>query len=381
MTTTNLPPLNLPPLTILHTESSLGWGGQEIRILTEALGMMQRGYQVTLLCPPQATIFKAAQERGLPVEALPIARKNLTGLIALRNRLATTNADVIITHSSTDSWLTALASLLVRHPPPMVRLRHISAAVANNFPTRWLYGTASRMVITTGEGIRTRLIEINGIPPKQIISIPTGIDLEQFCPQDQTAARILTGLPESVPIIGIVATLRSWKGHLDLLEAFATLQNQEALLVIIGDGPQREVLAQRIIELAIPANRVRMTHHQENIPTWLNALDLFVLPSYANEGVPQALMQAMACGLAVISTPIGGIPEMIQPDITGILTPPRQIAALRQAMDTLLANPQQRRQLGEAARRKAKTSCSMSTMLERMDTVLRTVITEEKNRH
>ncbi|MBF0127637.1 MAG: glycosyltransferase, partial [Magnetococcales bacterium] len=280
--------MNLPapsPLHVLHTESSLGWGGQEIRILTEAAGMLARGIRVTLLCPPQATIFQAARERGVPVIPLPMARKNWTGLRALRHHLATSDADVIITHSSTDCWLTALASRLVRRAPPMVRLRHISAPVPDNWPTRWLYRSASRMVITTGEGIRARLIEVNGLPPEQVVSIPTGIDLEQFAPGERTAARAAVDLPPDLPVIGIVATLRSWKGHLHLLEAFAGLKNQEAMLVIVGDGPQHEILARRVVQLGIPPHRVRMTGRQRNVTTWLQAMDLFVLPSYANEGL------------------------------------------------------------------------------------------------
>ncbi|MEO5333768.1 MAG: glycosyltransferase family 4 protein [Magnetococcus sp. YQC-5] len=366
------------PLRLLHTESSLGWGGQEIRILTEAAGMIKRGFQVQLVCPPEATLFAAAQDQGVPVTSLPIARKNLTGLLALRHHLVTTQPDVIITHSSTDSWLTAIASLLMSHPPPMVRLRHLSTPVHRNIPTHWLYRKASRLIITTGEGIRQRLIDVNGVHPDRTLSIPTGIDLEKFSPGDQHQARVVVGLPLSIPIIGIVATLRDWKGHFHLLEAFAALRDQTAQLVIIGDGPEYDALTQRIIQLAIPAQRILMTGRQENIPDWLRAMDLFVLPSWGHEGVPQALMQAMACGLPVISTPVGGIPELIQHDITGVLTPPKDSPALSRAMDALLADPQRRQQLGEAALLRARHQCSMETMLNKMESALYSVTTSHK---
>ncbi|MEO5377846.1 MAG: glycosyltransferase family 4 protein [Magnetococcus sp. DMHC-6] len=361
-------------LNILHTESSLGWGGQEIRILTEAAGMIQRGFQVRLLSPPEATIYKAAPKWGVPVEGLPIARKNMTGLLALRHRLANSDADVIITHSSTDSWLTAVASLFLRRPPPMVRLRHLSTPVPTNFPTRWLYGTASRLVITTGEGIRQRLIDVNGLPADHLLSIPTGIDLKRFSPGDQNAARLALNLPIGIPMIGIVATLRSWKGHIQLVEAFSAIQNQKAMLVIVGDGPFLDTIQKRLVQLDIPPDRVRMPGSQENIPEWLQALDLFVLPSYANEGVPQALIQAMACGLPVISTPVGGIPEMIDHGRTGILTPAKDSIALAKAIDDLLDNPQKCRQLGQAALIQAREKGSLDGMLDRMVEALSGVI-------
>jgi glycosyltransferase involved in cell wall biosynthesis len=110
--------------------------------------------------------------------------------------------------------------------------------------------------------------------------------------------------------VGIVATLRSWKGHRHLLEAFAGLADRGARLLVVGDGPQREALGLLAGRLGI-AGRVRFAGNQADVAPWLQALDLFCLPSYANEGVPQALMQAMACGLPVISTPVGSI-EIVQ---------------------------------------------------------------------
>ncbi|MBF0296831.1 MAG: glycosyltransferase family 4 protein [Magnetococcales bacterium] len=368
-------------LHILHTESSLGWGGQEIRILTESLAMLASGHRVTLVCPPEATLFAVARQRGLPVIPLPIARKNLTGLRAMRGFLrANPDTDVIITHSSTDCWLTAVASLLIRRPPPMVRLRHISAPVPVNLPTRWLYATASRLVITTGQGIRDRLIEVNGLQPDRVLSIPTGIDLERFSPGDRDTARARLNLPTDRPIIGIVATLRSWKGHLQLLEAFAALRHPTAILAIVGDGPQQEVLARRAAQLSIPQHQFLMPGRQEDIPAWLRAMDIFVLPSYANEGVPQALMQAMACGLPVISTPVGGIPEMVLHDQTGLLTPPKDPEALRAAMAALLDDPQRCQRLAARALTHARERCSTAIMLEQMERALRRVIEENGQR-
>ncbi|MBF0341230.1 MAG: glycosyltransferase family 4 protein [Magnetococcales bacterium] len=370
----------ITPLSILHTESSLGWGGQEIRILTEAQGMIKRGIRVGLLCPEEATIFQEAQKRGIPVSAVPIARKNLTGLSALRTRLKLENPDLIITHSSTDSWLTAIATRLLPHPPPLIRLRHISAAVPVNPANRWLYGSACRLVITTGEGIRERLIRVNRIPAAQVRSIPTGIDLERFTPGDRNAARSALGLPFSIPVIGIVATLRSWKGHHDLIDAFAGLAHPEALLVIVGDGPRQEFLENRIAALRLPPHRVRMTGRQEDVPLWLQAMDLFVLPSVANEGVPQALIQAMASGLAVISTPVGGIPEMIEHDVSGWLTPPGEVSALQIALATLLKDPARRQRLGSAALEVARKRCGTEIMLDRMEEAVRDALAQHRRK-
>jgi len=99
-------------MRILHTEASLGWGGQEIRILTEAAGLISRGHAVELASPGEARIFDEATRLGVPATALPIGRKRLRGLAALRRFVSSRPIDVINAHSSTDSWLSAIAWFL-----------------------------------------------------------------------------------------------------------------------------------------------------------------------------------------------------------------------------------------------------------------------------
>jgi len=356
------------PLHIVHTESSLGWGGQEIRILTEAMGMRQRGYAVTLIAPPTARIFHAAEERNIPVVALPIGRKNLKGLLALRRWLITPPCDVINTHSSTDSWLSALATRTMRHAPPLVRTRHISAPIPNNAATRWLYQSATAYIATTGERLRQQLIKHNGFDPARITSVPTGIDTDHFVPGNRTSSRSQLNLPLNTPIVGIVATLRSWKGHVYLLEAFARLADPDTLLLIVGDGPQRQNLEQEITRLNL-TGRVLMPGNQHDVTPWLRAMDVFVLPSYANEGVPQALMQAMACGLPVISTPIGSITEAVQDGISGRIVPARDAGQLHQAIQSFLQDPEQRDTFGAAARNTAVEKFGLDAMLDKMEII------------
>ena len=161
---------------IVHTEALCGWGGQELRILSEAQGMIARGHRVSLVCPREARIHDEAKTRGIAVHALPIGRKKLTGVFALRRWLKDNRCDVINTHSSTDSWLAALACATLPGAAPIVRTRHISAPTPRNAATRWLYTRATRHIVTTGETLRRTLVEDNGYPAEAITSIPTGID-------------------------------------------------------------------------------------------------------------------------------------------------------------------------------------------------------------
>jgi glycosyltransferase involved in cell wall biosynthesis len=354
----------------------LGWGGQEIRILGEAAGMMARGHSVSLLCPPEARIFAEAASGGVTATALPIARKNLAGVLALRDWIKQHAPDVVNTHSSTDSWLTAIACASLAAPPPIVRTRHISAAVPNNFSTRWLYRTATRHIVTTGEKLRATLIADNGFDGRRLTSVPTGIDIARFVPGDRAGARLALDLPLNACIVGIVATLRSWKGHRYLLEAFARLRNSHAAalyLVIVGDGPQKEAIRAMIAELGI-ADSVSMPGNQSQVTAWLQAMDIFCLPSYANEGVPQALMQAMSCGLPVVSTPVGSIAEIVDNEVNGLLVAAQDVDALYTAILRLVDDLALRARLGAAARKTAQARFAEAKMLERMERVFGDVV-------
>ena len=356
-------------MKIVHTEASCGWGGQEIRILEEARGLISRGHEVQLLCPREANIFTEAPRFGVPVTALPIGRKKLSGVFALRNWLIAQRPDVINTHSSTDAWLVALASLLMADAPPMVRTRHISAPVPNNVMTRWLYARATKHIATTGESLRRQLIEQNGFPPENITSVSTGIDPERYVPGDKSKARaalVAHGVPASGSLMAIVATLRSWKGHVYLLEALAGLP--EGHLVIVGDGPYRPSIEQKLAELGL-AHRVTFAGQQRDVSPWLQAADLFVLPSYANEGVPQAVLQAMMSGLPVVSTTVGAIAEAVDHGVTGYLVGPRDTPALRDALASLLGDPEHAAAMGRAGRERAVAHFSREAMLDRMEAI------------
>ena len=356
-------------LAILHTESSLGWGGQEIRVLTEARGVARAGHEVLLAAPAESRILQEAPRFSVQALAVPIARKRWGGVRALRALLASRRFDVVNTHSSTDTWLAALASWRRAGAPALVRTRHISAPMPGNAATRWLYNRATRRIVTTGEKVRSQVIAEVGADPARVVSIATGIDLARFTPGSRLEARVATGLDTRAPTIGIVATLRSWKGHRYLLEALAALP-EETRLVIVGDGPQREALEARTRELGL-ASRVRFAGNQADVAPWMRAFDVFCLPSYANEGVPQALMQAMACGLPVVSTPVGSIEEIVSDGQTGLLVPPQDAEALRNAISALLHDAPRRTALGTRAAAVARERFGEALMVERMVEVFR----------
>lgn len=361
-------------MNILHTEASCGWGGQEIRILEESRGLIGRGHEVSVACPAHARMMTEAPRFGVPVVSLPIEFKTLGGFLALRGYLASHAPDVVNTHSSADSWLTGLACATLANPPAIVRSRHISAPVSGNPFNRWLYRQASG-VVTTGESLRRHLLETLDLDPARVVSVPTGIDTERFAPADKAAAKAALGLKPEQRHLGIVATLRSWKGHLFLLDAFAQLKRPDLHLLIVGEGPMRGPIEEKIATLRLGAN-VTLTGQRVDPECWLQAMDVFCLPSYANEGVPQAILQAMLCALPIVTTPVGAILEAVNDGDTALVVPPKDAAALAGAIARLLDDSALAARLGNAARRVAGADFSRDAMLDRMESLFAATMRE-----
>ena len=347
------------PLSIAHTESSLGWGGQEIRTLTEAAGFIRRGHRVVVYAAAGARIVAEAPRFGVPIVALPIGRKRLRGVRSLVATLARNPVDIVNAHSSTDAWLDALACVWLertrRAAPVLVRTRHVSIPVPNDRATRWLYRRATARVVTTGLALREQLIRDNGLDAARVDSVPTGIDAAMFAPISSERARRQLALPQAVPLVGIIATLRSWKGHRYLIEA-TQLEAQVDRLALRG--------------------RVTFAGQQDHVVRWLGALDVFVLPSYANEGVPQALLQAMFAAIPCVTTDAGAIPEIARDGDTARVVPREDAQALAAAIDALLADRNAGARLAQRAREHVVPRFGLDLMLDRMERVFRTALAE-----
>ena len=249
---------------------------------------------------------------------------------SLRARSTSINA-----HSSTDGWLVALAcALAVPAAAAGADPAHLGAGAARCADAMAVHASATAEIVTTGETIRTQLIRDIGVAPSRVSSIPTGIDPERFAPSDRDDARRSLGLPAVVPLIGIVATLRSWKGHRILVEAMTLLAHRDAQLVIVGDGPQRDgdSCPDRRAGARLFARTARRKPKRCR-PLACRRFDVFALPSYANEGVPQALLQAMLTALPCVTTDAGAIGEAAIADHTAVVVAKENAVALAAGID------------------------------------------------
>lgn len=362
------------PVTVLHTEASTGWGGQEIRIITESVGMIERGHRVLLVCQPTSVISKKASEQGIETFVMPIRGAfDVRGISRLRALFRDEKIDLVVTHSSKDSWCAGLAGKLSGEVK-VIRTRHLSIPIKRDFESRLLYCTLPDAIVTTGEAIRKHIIERTGVDPNYIVSIPTGIDLSFFDPEkaDATSFRKDIGVGPDVPLIGTVGMLRVMKGHTYLLSAAAEIVREfpSAMFVIVGDtafeSNIKERLAEQIAELGIGDNII-MAGYRDDIPNIMAGLDVFVLASIKNEGVPQVITQAMAMKRPVVGTNVGSVYEQIIDKETGFLIEKANSAEIRDSVVALLRNPAVGKEMGEKGRKLVEERFSLKVMLDKTE--------------
>jgi len=203
------------------------------------------------------------------------------------------------------------------------------------------------------------------IRPERMGVMYNGVDTQRFAPCIQTrlAMRRELGLPEDSFVIGAVGRLVPIKDHQTLLKAAALLfaRGIDVRVVLVGSGPERERL--QATAAGALEGRVCFAGDSDRVPGMLNAMDVFVLPSLG-EGMSNTLLEAMACGLPVFATNVGGNPEIIEDNLNGSLFAPGDVEWLANKLQLLASDPSLIRQLGTAARNYAIESFSLSRMLE-----------------
>ena len=374
-------PFRPKPLTIIHTEASDAWGGQDIRVFTEALWLRDQGHRVHLLTPGHGELFRRARVARLDCEAIPfVKRTKAVDFVRLVKRFAAIRPDVVCTHSSVDSWVGLLAARACK-VPGTIRYRHVSTPVGNNFMNRWQYRGLCDHVVTTAGTIRDELRRTLGLPPEKVSSIPTGIAAPDLPSREQARAELLErfNLPASAHLIGQVSVLRSWKGQYVLIDAFERLAAElpDTHLLLVGGGPVMGDYSKRSRESPF-ASRILLPGHQEDVWPFFRGLDVAVLASTKNEGIPQAGLQAMFAVCPFVGTAVGGIPEIIEHERTGLLVPPSDPEALATAITQVLRQPDLARSMAENALNMVQAGFTLSGMGRRIEALLRR-ITDETN--
>jgi sugar transferase (PEP-CTERM/EpsH1 system associated) len=212
------------------------------------------------------------------------------------------------------------------------------------------------------------LVHDVGVPARKVTQICNGVDTETFTPLRRESVRSALGIAQDQLVIGTVGRLDPVKDHRSLIQAFSRLRpDRRHLLFIVGDGPTRAALDRLRLEVGL-GDQIHLLGERNDVSLLLPALDIFVLPSLA-EGISNAILEAMASGLPVVATRVGGNPELVQDGVTGTLVPPRSSEALAAALAGYLADPTLIRTHGDAGRLRAVREFSLAGMFAAYDSL------------
>ncbi|MBG85647.1 MAG: hypothetical protein CMO80_01950 [Verrucomicrobiales bacterium] len=357
---------------IAHSEFSLGWGGQEMRVFAELQGFKDRGSEVTLIAPAASKIFKRCTEAGIDCVELPQKKLKLViSIMRIARILRERRIEVLNTHSSRDGWFVAMSGRMAK-TPFIIRSRHIEVTYPNRWISRHAFTTLADFIICTSDRIRDHLKMEFNLKDSKIETLPTGIDPSRFArkgPKHPNLEKLSTG---GKKLIGMVCVLRSWKGHDVFIDAAKKLieNGLNADYVIAGEGPRRKRIAQWIEDTGY-ADRFHMMGHVDDVPTVLRSLDVLAIPSLSHEGVPQIGLQALACKTPVVGSHIGGIPEIIHHGETGRIVAADNVDELADGLRTALDETEATQRMSGAGRRVIEEKHSQAHMLDRLGEIYR----------
>lgn len=351
-------------IKLLHTEWSDGWGGQEIRILSESKAFVKKGYSVMIAAQPDSQLIHNAKKASIPT--LPVKMNkglNLLAIIKLFIFLKKNSIDIIHTHSSVDSRTAGIAGKLAG--VKVVRSRHISVPVSKSKLTWFQYMVLTDKLITSGESIKQTLVKDNRMLPEHIVSAPAGVDEESFSSNVKGIDRALFNLNSDNFVVGMVSVLRSWKGHEFVIRAMPDLIRDipSIHLLILGDGPIKRDIVNLISELSLE-KYITLAGHQTNPAPFYQEMDVVILPSYAGEATSQTLPQAMLMQKPVVSTNIGGLSEVVVDRETGLVVFPKDSDSIYKAIFELFSDTRLRKRLAENGRAHALNNFTFSKMIE-----------------
>lgn len=223
---------------------------------------------------------------------------------------------------------------------------------------RLMRGITTRY-IALSKDLERYLVEKVGIDSGRVVRICNGVDTERFTP-------VVTTPESGAVVIGAVGRMEQIKDHLTLVKAFAIVARESVLdlrLVIVGDGTYRERLTAYLDEHGL-SDRCDFPGFCDDVPALLQTFDIFVLPSLS-EGISNTILEAMASGLPVIATRVGGNPELVRDNETGYLVAAADAEAMARRIDDYAQDPDLRRRHGAAGRQQALDEFSLATMVER----------------
>lgn len=358
-------------MNILYLTNHLNIGGITSYVFTLGNGLKQKGHNICV-ASSGGQLLPQFLDKNIIYLPIPIKTKNelspklLFSVFKLLPAIKKYHIELIHSNSRTTQVLGCLLNSLTGTP-------YISTChgfFKKRF-SRKIFPCWGQRVIAISEEVKRHLTEDFGVDERNIAVIPNGIDINKFKaqgPRPRAELKNIFGLSDG-PVIGIVARLSDVKGHIYLIEAMRDILTKlpNAQLLIVGEGKQRGALVKLIDNLGIEKNVFLVSSVRETNEV-LSVMDVFVLPSL-KEGLGLSLMEAMAQGLAVIGSDVGGIKSLIQDRVNGLLVKPADSREIARAILELLEDTNKRDSLGREAQNFIRKNFSQEKMVAQTEGV------------
>jgi len=363
-------------LRVLYVVGNFVAGGAERHLLELWRRIDREAFAIEIACFRREGQFLADVEAlGWPVRELGVGRRiygpsGLRALGRLVHHVLRFRPDVIHGYLFGPNLLAAIAGRLCGVPVVAVAKRNVDAyETARQVRVQALAHRLATHVTAVSEAVADTAVAL-GVPRARVTVIPNGVDTARF--EGVTSVdREALGVNGGRPVVGSIGCLAPRKDYGNLLEALAQLARRglEPYVVLVGDGPERARLESQAATLGL-GGRVRFLGERSDVERLLPAMDVFVLPS-REEGIPNALLEAMAAGRPAVATAVGGTPEVMRGGETGWLVPPGSPEALAAALAEALEQPQEAARRARAARETVMRDMSIGTMVRAHETFYR----------
>lgn len=333
-------------MKIAHIDTGKDFRGGQDLLLSLARGLQRRGYAQTIVCREGGPLGERARAEGLEAVAL-------ASIGELRRLLREGGFDIVHAHDGRAQTIAFRASMGL--PVRRVASRLVAFAPRHPLIHRWKYSLTAHGVIALSQAVRKVLLDA-GVPDERIQVIEPGIEMphEVRSAEAQARARARWGFPSDEFVIGHVAAFTREKGQDVALEAAVQLASQlpRARMLLAGDGPERSspemaALAERAAGVA------RLPGFVDDLDEFYAALDLYIMPS-RSEAWGLTALRAMACGLPVVASNVGGLAEAVGHGKSGWLVEAESAEALAGAIVEAASDPVRLAEMGRAARRRAE---------------------------
>jgi glycosyltransferase involved in cell wall biosynthesis len=364
------------PVPICYLITELSTGGAQAALLRLLKGLDRGRYTPTVACLYSGDGAVAREIRALGIDVFDARMRHKADMPALLR---------LYRHIRRVRPTILHASLFHANLPGRIlgRLAGVPIIICSErtmaMEPQWRYqvnhttiGLVDR-VVAVSDNVRDFCVSHIGLPAEKLVVILNGVELPKEPIPSPQEARAGLGLPLDGSVLGAVSRLEPAKGIPFLIRALAQVDN--ATLVIVGDGAERAALEALANDLGV-ARRIHWAGHRRDGDRLLPAFDLFVQPSL-HEGLPNTVLEAMAAGLPVVATGVGGTPEVVVDGITGLLVPPRDPDALAQAITRLLHDPDLRLQMGQAGRERVASHFTVARMVEQTEQLYEQLLAEK----